>query len=32
LASILGRDSQGNPLANPPLLEFLDHDPVLADC
>lgn len=32
LASILGRDSQGSPLANPPLLEFLAHDPVLADC
>jgi len=32
LASILGRDSRGNPLSNPPLLEFLAHDPVLADC
>ena len=32
LASILGRDSKGEPLANPPLLEFLAHDPVLADC
>jgi isoamylase len=32
LASILGRDSKGHPLANPPLLEFLAHDPVLADC
>ncbi len=32
LASILGRDSKGQPLANPPLLEFLAHDPVLADC
>ena len=32
LASILGRDSRGYPLANPPLLEFLAHDPVLADC
>jgi glycogen operon protein len=29
LASILGRDSEGNPLANPPLLEALAHDPVL---
>ncbi len=29
LASILGRDSEGNPLANPPLLELLAHDPVL---
>jgi len=32
LASILGRDINGEPLANPPLLEFLAHDPVLADC
>lgn len=32
LASILGRDTQGNPLSNPPLLEFLAYDPVLADC
>ena len=32
LASILGRDSQGNPLANPPLLELMAHDPVLARC
>ena len=32
LASILGRDTTGTPLANPPLLEFLAHDPVLADC
>jgi glycogen operon protein len=29
LASILGRDARGNPLANPPLLEALAHDPVL---
>lgn len=29
LASILGRDSHGNPLANPPLLEALAHDPVI---
>lgn len=29
LASILGRDMQGRPLANPPLLEALAHDPVL---
>ncbi|HRO91572.1 MAG TPA: alpha-amylase family glycosyl hydrolase, partial [Promineifilum sp.] len=29
LASILGRDAEGNPLANPPLLESLAHDPVL---
>jgi glycogen operon protein len=29
LASILGRDAEGHPLANPPLLETLAHDPVL---
>jgi isoamylase len=32
LASILGRDSRGNPLANPPLLELMAHDPVLGRC
>ncbi len=32
LASILGRDQDGEPLANPPLLEILAYDPVLADC
>ncbi|PID56143.1 glycogen debranching enzyme GlgX [candidate division KSB3 bacterium] len=32
LASILGRDQAGEPLANPPLLESLAHDPVLAKC
>ncbi|MFZ4597598.1 MAG: glycogen debranching protein GlgX [Terrimicrobiaceae bacterium] len=32
LASVLGRDSSGAPLANPPLLESLAFDPVLADC
>ncbi len=32
LASILGRDSRGNPLANPPLLEMMAHDPVLGRC
>ena len=32
LASVLGRDSNGAPLANPPLLESLAFDPVLADC
>jgi isoamylase len=32
LASILGRDQNGYPLANPPLLEALAHDPVLARC
>lgn len=32
LASILGRDPQGRPLANPPLLEMLAHDPILANC
>jgi len=30
LASILGRDQNGAPLANPPLLESLAYDPVLA--
>ncbi len=29
LASILGRDSNGHPLSNPPLLEAMAHDPVL---
>ncbi|WP_164102827.1 glycogen debranching protein GlgX [Candidatus Laterigemmans baculatus] len=29
LAAILGRDPSGVPLANPPLLESLAHDPVL---
>lgn len=32
LASILGRDQLGAPLANPPLLEHLAYDPVLAHC
>ncbi len=32
LASVLGRDSSGAPLANPPLLESLAFDPVLAHC
>lgn len=32
LASILGRDSAGAPLANPPLLETLAFDPILAKC
>jgi glycogen operon protein len=32
LASILGRSRDGEPLANPPLLEALAHDPVLANC
>jgi isoamylase len=31
LASILGRDQNGAPLANPPLLEALAHDPILAN-
>ncbi len=31
LASILGRDQNGMPLANPPLLERLANDPILAD-
>ncbi len=32
LASILGRDPWGAPLSNPPLLESLAFDPVLAKC
>jgi len=32
LASVLGRDSNGHPLANPPLLEALALDPILAGC
>jgi glycogen operon protein len=32
LASILSRDQNGAPLANPPLLETLAYDPVLAKC
>ncbi len=32
LASILSRDQNGAPLANPPLLETLAFDPVLAKC
>ncbi len=32
LASILGRDPWGAPLKNPPLLESLAFDPVLAKC
>ncbi|MFB2938881.1 glycogen debranching protein GlgX [Aerosakkonemataceae cyanobacterium BLCC-F154] len=32
LASILGRDTKGVPLTNPPLLESLAYDPVLAKC
>jgi glycogen operon protein len=32
LASVLGRDPGGAPLANPPLLESLAFDPVLARC
>ena len=32
LASILGRDPWGAPLANPPLLEVLAFDPILAKC
>lgn len=31
LASILGRDPNGMPLTNPPLLEALAHDPILAN-
>ncbi|RPJ02257.1 MAG: glycogen debranching enzyme, partial [Chloroflexi bacterium] len=32
LAAILGRAQNGAPLPNPPLLEALAHDPVLAKC
>jgi len=32
LASIMGRDSNGQPLANPPLLEALAFDPILGNC
>lgn len=31
LASILGRDQDGHPLANPPLIELLAYDPILAN-
>jgi glycogen operon protein len=32
LASILGRDPSGAPMANPPLLEALAFDPILGKC
>ncbi|WP_428263919.1 glycogen debranching protein GlgX [Haliangium sp.] len=32
LASILGRDAKGTPLENPPLIEALAYDPILAKC
>jgi glycogen operon protein len=32
LAAVLGRDQNGAPMLNPPLLEALAHDPVLAKC
>jgi glycogen operon protein len=32
LASVLGRDPSGAPLSNPPLLESLAFDPILARC
>ncbi len=32
LAAVLGRDPFGAPLANPPLLEMLAFDPILANC
>jgi glycogen operon protein len=32
LAAILGRDQNGAPLSNPPLLEVLAYDPILAKC
>ncbi|MGD9948525.1 MAG: glycogen debranching protein GlgX [Desulfobulbus sp.] len=31
LASILGRDANGNVLANPPVVEMIAEDPILAD-
>ncbi|WP_240744853.1 glycogen-debranching protein [Desulforhopalus sp. IMCC35007] len=31
LASILGRDQQGNVLSNPPMIEIIGEDPVLRD-
>ena len=31
LASILGRDQQGNVLANPPMIEMIAEDPILRD-
>ncbi|MDD2465195.1 MAG: glycogen debranching protein GlgX [Desulfobulbus sp.] len=31
LASILGRDAQGKVLANPPMVEMIAEDPILAD-
>jgi isoamylase len=32
LASILGRDQNGAPMSNPPLLESLAYDPILGKC
>ncbi|MBI5787747.1 MAG: glycogen debranching protein GlgX [Candidatus Schekmanbacteria bacterium] len=32
LAAILGRDQSGRPLSNPPLIESLAYDPILAKC
>ncbi|MEM7110986.1 MAG: glycogen debranching protein GlgX [Chloroflexota bacterium] len=32
LASILGRDANGHPLGNPPLIEAMAYDPVLGRC
>jgi glycogen operon protein len=32
LAAVLGRGPDGAPMANPPLLEALAHDPLLRDC
>jgi glycogen operon protein len=31
LASVLGRDQSGHPVSNPPLLESLSYDPILAN-
>ncbi|MBQ0104830.1 MAG: glycogen debranching enzyme, partial [Armatimonadetes bacterium] len=32
LASVMTRDEKGNVLSNPPLLERISNDPILADC
>jgi isoamylase len=32
LAAVLDRDENGVPLANPPLIQALAHDPILRDC
>ena len=32
LASVMTRDEKGNVLSNPPLIEAISNDPILADC